>query len=589
MAAIKHTNERNAQIVISLLKQHGVRKVIVSPGTTNLPIVYSVQKDSFFEVYSSVDERSAAYMACGMSATSGEPVALSCTGATASRNYLPGLTEAFYRKLPVIAITSFNGNQNIGQLLPQTMDRTQIQNDVALVSVDAPVVKDEQDALYCNRVVNQALLECTRDGGGPVHINLATGYDNSMGLGAVPKSRLIQRYFVDSPEVPPITRDKKVVVLVGAHNPFDEKTEASISSFAQTHNAVVMCDHTSNYHGFGRLLATLSTDNLRPLSASWGLLKPDLVISIGEISGDYATADYLQATHAESWRVSPDGEIRDRFGTLTNVFQCSVASFFNRYSQEHISEQPHTYFAAWNRFDESMRRLLPELPFSNRWIAQQLAPQVPASSIMHFAILNSLRSWNYCEIDESIRCFCNTGGFGIDGALSTLLGSALAEPDTLHFACVGDLAFFYDMNALGNRELSSNIRILLINNKVGDEMHMPYASGYVLKDEGLDYVCAKDHFQSRTQVSGAQAWSEAMGFTYISAVDKQSFLDQAQYFVDPNAKGPMVFECFTTAEDDSATGRMLQRIDPVLNKKEDVKAAIKKVVPHSIIRRLKNV
>ena len=41
------------------------------------------------------------YMACGMAVESGEPVALSCTQATASRNYLSGLTEAYYRKIPV--------------------------------------------------------------------------------------------------------------------------------------------------------------------------------------------------------------------------------------------------------------------------------------------------------------------------------------------------------------------------------------------------------------------------------------------------------------------------------------------------------
>ena len=50
-------------------------------------------QDSWFEMYSSVDERSAAYMACGMAAESGEVVVLSCTGATASRNYVSGLTE----------------------------------------------------------------------------------------------------------------------------------------------------------------------------------------------------------------------------------------------------------------------------------------------------------------------------------------------------------------------------------------------------------------------------------------------------------------------------------------------------------------
>lgn len=80
-----YTSERNVQIVLALLKAHGIRKVIASPGTTNITLVASMQQDPFFEMYSSVDERSAAYMACGLAAESGEPVVLSCTGATASR------------------------------------------------------------------------------------------------------------------------------------------------------------------------------------------------------------------------------------------------------------------------------------------------------------------------------------------------------------------------------------------------------------------------------------------------------------------------------------------------------------------------
>ena len=90
-----YTNERGPQIIIALLKAYGIRKIIASPGTTNLSLVASMQQDPFFEMYSSVDERSAAYMACGMAAESGEPVVITCTGATASRNYMPGLTEAF--------------------------------------------------------------------------------------------------------------------------------------------------------------------------------------------------------------------------------------------------------------------------------------------------------------------------------------------------------------------------------------------------------------------------------------------------------------------------------------------------------------
>ena len=68
-----YTSERSVQILISLLKQHGIKKVVASPGTTNITLVASLQQDDWFNMYSSVDERSAAYIACGMAAESGEP------------------------------------------------------------------------------------------------------------------------------------------------------------------------------------------------------------------------------------------------------------------------------------------------------------------------------------------------------------------------------------------------------------------------------------------------------------------------------------------------------------------------------------
>lgn len=103
---MNYTVEKNVQIVLSLLKQSNIRLVVASPGTSNVTLVASMQSDPFFKMYSSVDERSAAYMACGLAAETNEPVVLTCTGATASRNYLSALTEAFYRKLPILAITA---------------------------------------------------------------------------------------------------------------------------------------------------------------------------------------------------------------------------------------------------------------------------------------------------------------------------------------------------------------------------------------------------------------------------------------------------------------------------------------------------
>ena len=122
---MNYTTEKNVQIVLSLLKQSNIRRVIASPGTSNVTLVASMQSDPFFEIYSSVDERGAAYMACGIAAETQEPVVLTCTGATASRNYLSALTEAYYRKLPILAITSTQPEVNIGSYSPQAIDRSQ--------------------------------------------------------------------------------------------------------------------------------------------------------------------------------------------------------------------------------------------------------------------------------------------------------------------------------------------------------------------------------------------------------------------------------------------------------------------------------
>ncbi len=199
-----YTSERNVQILLSLLKANGIKKIIASPGTTNYSLVGSVQNDPWFEVYSSVDERSAAYMACGMAAESGEPIVFTCTGATASRNYIPGMTEAFYRKLPILAVTSHQGTDRIGQLIPQNIDRRNIPNDIALLQVELPVVRDSRDEDYVMMEANKAVLELRRNGGGPVHINLFTSYSRDFSVKTLPEVLVMHRFMAwdKLPEMP---------------------------------------------------------------------------------------------------------------------------------------------------------------------------------------------------------------------------------------------------------------------------------------------------------------------------------------------------------------------------------------------------
>ena len=155
----------NVQLLIALMKEHHINKVIASPGTTNLEFMASLQQDDYFEVYSCVDERSAAYMACGLAAETGDPVVITCTEATASRNYYSGMTEAYHRKLPILAVTGLHSSSCVGNLEPQVIDRSESPKDSMKRKINLPVIKDENDYKESELLINIAILELKRNGG----------------------------------------------------------------------------------------------------------------------------------------------------------------------------------------------------------------------------------------------------------------------------------------------------------------------------------------------------------------------------------------------------------------------------------------
>lgn len=90
---------------------------------------------------------------------------MSCTGATASRNYVPALTEAFYRKLPILAITATQPIDRIGHNIAQVIDRRVQLNDIVKLSVQVSGVNNEDDEWACEIAINKAILELKHRGG----------------------------------------------------------------------------------------------------------------------------------------------------------------------------------------------------------------------------------------------------------------------------------------------------------------------------------------------------------------------------------------------------------------------------------------
>lgn len=556
-----YTSEKHVQILIALLKEHKIRYVIASPGTTILNFVASIQSDPFFTIYSSVDERSAAYMACGLAAETGEAVAISCTGATASRNYLPGLTEAYYRQLPVLAITATQNVGKYGHYLPQVIDRSVMQKDVVKFSLNVSLVHDAEEERWCACNINKALLELKKDGGGPVHLNLETQYSRDYSVKELPPVRKID--LIQEGEVFPSLPQGKKVIYVGAHRPFTDDEIQTIDKFCSEHDAVVFGDHTCNYTGKYRILDLLFSTQQQYTSK---FCKMELLIHIGMVAGGYPRYQPVQV-----WRVHPDGVVRDTFGKLTKVFQMNEQSFFRQYLSDSALQKEQLYTECCDEY-EQLAQSIPELPFSNPWIAKKLTPLLPKDCVLHLGILNSLRSWNFFKIDESVRVYSNTGGFGIDGGISSLVGASLANKDKLYFGVLGDLAFFYDMNAAGNRFVDRNVRILLVNNGTGTEFKIYNHPAASFGSDTDYFMAAAGHFGNKSPQL-VKGYAQSLGFRYLSASTKEEFEVVYEEFICPKmAEHPIIFEVFTNHEDESEAIKIIQNLEV------DLEGSAKKII-----------
>lgn len=577
----KYTDERNVQIVIALLKAHGIHRVIASPGTTNMTFVVSIENDPWFQIWSSVDERSAAYLACGMAAETGEPVVISCTGATASRNYMPGLTEAYYRKLPVLAITSTRGNHQVGHLIDQQIDRRNLPNDIAMESVTIPMVKDKEDERFCEIEANKAILALKLNGGGPAHINMYTRYSQNFSVRELPHVNAIFRHTVFDQQLPEIPINGKIIIFVGAHANFSERLTAAIDKFCATYDSVVLCDHTSGYRGKYEVHYQLVCGQKQWHSP---LANANLCIHIGEVSGNQFN---VHTNH--TWRVSPDGALRDTFGNLRRVFMMPEEEFFERYAKNNTY---HTeLLEAMTAEVGTIEEKIPVLPFSNIWMAQQMCNKLPEGCELHLGILHSLRSWNFFKLPAGIQAKCNVGGFGIDGGVSTMMGASFVHPEKLFIGVFGDLAFFYDMNVVGNRHVGNNVRILLINNGKGNEFRNYNHPCYFLGEEADQYVAAAGHYGNKSNKL-VRDYAMDLGYEYLTASSKDEFNSVITRFLTPeHTDKPILLEVFTETEDESKALEQTLNIitDPKLKLKSCIKNIAKNVLGEQKINEIKKI
>lgn len=541
-----YTDKKNILQLVALLKAHGITKVVLCPGSRNAPIVHTLSGHPDFTSYAVTDERSAGFFAIGLALHGGQPVAVCCTSGSALLNLHPAVAEAFYQQVPLVVISADRPAAWIGQMDGQTLPQPGVFQSLVKKSVQLPEIHTDEDEWYCNRLINEALLEVNHHGKGPVHIN-------------VPISQPLFQFTAESlPEVRVITRYQGL-------NVYDRDYNGLIERLGKYQRKMVVVGQMNLIYLFEKKYVKLLYKHFAWLTEHLGnqtvpgipvknfdaalqsmteekkeQLAPDLLITYGGHVVSKHLKEYIrQHPPKEHWHIAADGEVADLYGSLTTVIEMDPLEFLEKIAVLMDNRTPE-YPRLWEEYCKQIPE--PVFEYSAMAAVGALMKKLPAACALHLANSSAVRYAQLYAIPASVEVCCNRGTNGIEGSLSAAIGYASVS-EKINFVVIGDLSFFYDMNALWNGYVGANVRILLLNNGGGGIFHtLPQ-----LKMSGTSQkVIVGVHDTS------AQGWAEERGFRYFRVEDEAQLAEAMSVFTQPEPmETPLIMEVFANRNKDA--------------------------------------
>ena len=498
-----YSNKENVNILTALLVAHGIRHAVVCPGSRNAPIVHNLNECPDIRCYPVTDERSAAFYALGMSQALNQPVVVCVTSGSALLNVAPAVAEAYYQQRPLVVVSADRPPQWIDQLDGQTIPQPDALGRFVRKAVTLPEPHDEEQRWYCNRLVNEALLERR----GPVHIN-------------VPISEPLFDF-----SVPSLPAERKI-----------DRLPADISASTLSHVTRMFLQARRPMLISGQPMNPLM-DEAVSLVADDESYVPDFVLYIGGSIVSKRLKHFLRKAK-ETWVVNETGEVTDTFMNLTRVVQGDGEAVADHVRYMLVTE-PHPFVKRWDELLDRVRGQVDnyEPAYSQMAAVKYFESQV-GDAVVHYANSSAIRLANSFARQHPV--FCNRGVNGIDGSLSTASGYAVVSGERV-FCVIGDLSFFYDQNALWNRNLGSRFRILLLNNGRGGIFNM-------LK--GLEQSPVRDKFVAAEHHTTAEGICRQNDVVYLSADNPARLCPAIDTLLNIKSERPVLLEVFTDADAD---------------------------------------
>ena len=529
------SDKDNINILTSLLIAHGVRYAVVCPGSRNAPVVHNLASCGQIKCYPVTDERSAGFYALGLCQAVNSPVVVCVTSGTALLNLAPAVAEAFYQNLPLIVVSADRPLQWIDQLDGQTLPQANIFGNFVRKSVNLLEPTSDEHHWYCNRLVNEALIECVKGSCSPVHINVPiTEPLYQFNVSALPTERKIELLSVSStdeeslklqlsPLFNSIGKAERPLIIIGQKKPSASLTIALERVNAQQY--VVLYEPLSVERGEGYI------EEMMQLIGDDKTFLPDFILYIGGHLVNKRVKQFLRkAQNAECWIVNSEGVLYDTFMNLHGVIQADSNTVLSALPCKDQTK----WFEQWETLRQKARKHRAKFQpqYSSMLAVKQfetLINQAESECVVHYANSTSVRLG--CIYAQHF-VFCNRGVNGIEGSLSTAAGYSLATKQRV-FCVIGDLSFFYDQNALWNTRLRGNLRILLLNN--GGGKIFQHVKGMPADDIRTTFVSAKHN-------TSAQGICQQNGAKYLLVDNVEALQTGITELINYDGERPFVLE-----------------------------------------------
>lgn len=572
---MKYSKIPLSQTVVTLCKTHNVKHIIISPGSRNAPLTIGFTHDDFFNCYSIVDERCAAFFALGIAQQLQEPVALVCTSGSALLNYYPAISEAYYSNIPLLVLSADRPKHLIDVGDGQTIKQKNVYGEHVLYSANLKLdLKDKEhksndDELPIMRSIENKLerflglqkdiqshneseihdaITIARLKSGPVHINVPFDeplYEKVDELIINPKPFSIadRTEKIDDFEIKSLLdvwhSAKRKMILVGVLQP-NSIEEQWLQELADDDSILVFTETTSNLHhpdffpGIDKMIAPLNEEEFQSL-------QPDILLTFGGMIVSKKIKAFLRQYKPEDhWHVDLF-KANDTFFCLDKHIKLTPNTFLKTFLPQVTHHTKSDYKTNWLKVRQKRRKLqddyLKTIPFSDFTVFNTLLKSVPKQSQLQLGNSSAIRYAQLFQLRKDIEVFCNRGTSGIDGSTSTAIGAALANTQRTTFI-TGDLSFFYDSNALWNNYIPKNFRIIVINNEGGGIFRI--LPGHKNTENFDTYFETKHHLT-------AKQLCEMYGFEYSIASDEKS-LDEAMGKFYNGSKKPKLLEVFTPSD-----------------------------------------